>query len=147
MQMIGFTSALLIVVAAWLPLALVLRSIIAATVGRRCRLSLWARSAVATLGFSTTVRLPLVGIFSRWFVCAIASALRLRPTLPGALRSIAVFVAVAVVTAFVATTFLTLFLVKSAYAVLPYDVAKGFLLLLARLVVKQQFLWLHTVFV
>ena len=146
MQMIGFTSALLIVVAAWLPLALVLRSIIAA-VGRKCRLSLWARSAVATLGFSTTVRLPLVGIFSRWFVCAIASALRLRPTLPGALRSIAVFVAVAVVTAFVATTFLTLFLVKSAYAVLPYDVAKGFLLLLARLVVKQQFLWLHTVFV
>ena len=146
MQMIGFTSALLIVVAAWLPLALVLRSIIAA-VGRKCRLSLWARSAVATLGFSTTARLPLVGIFSRWFVCAIASALRLRPTLPGALRSIAVFVAVAVVTAFVATTFLTLFLVKSAYAVLPYDVAKGFLLLLARLVVKQQFLWLHTVFV
>ena len=146
MQMIWFTSALLIVVAAWLPLALVLRSIIAA-VGRKCRLSLWARSAVATLGFSTTVRLPLVGIFSRWFVCAIASALRLRPTLPGALRSIAVFVAVAVVTAFVATTFLTLFLVKSAYAVLPYDVAKGFLLLLARLVVKQQFLWLHTVFV
>ena len=146
MQMIGFTSALLIVVAAWLPLALVLRSIIAA-VGRKCRLSLWARSAVATLGFSASARLPLVGIFSRWFVCAIASALRLRPTLPGALRSIAVFVAVAVVTAFVATTFLTLFLVKSAYAVLPYDVAKGFLLLLARLVVKQQFLWLHTVFV